>query len=193
MVNVTHNADNRRSSLQILFLLLILLQKLLDHIYLDLLLTDNIIINGNVLSFLVGDLCINSHNLSLQEQLLDDRRRLQLHLIRQILNRKGFRQSDHLDLLLRLFLLFLRLDKSAGFVLILQCSFVLFVHEVLLGLLVTLLAVPTLFFISMLLGILNRGICHETFTLSFRLFKSIVLPAIASFRTSVTSRRSAAI
>ena len=132
MVNVTHNADNRRSSLQILFLLLILLQKLLDHIYLDLLLTDNIIINGNVLSFLVGDLCINSHNLSLQEQLLDDHRRLQLHLIRQILNRKGFRQGDHLDLFLRLFLLFLRLDKSAGFVLILQCSFVLFVHEVLL-------------------------------------------------------------
>ena len=45
MVNVSHDADNGRSGNHILLVLLILLQKLLDHIDLDFLLADDVVFN----------------------------------------------------------------------------------------------------------------------------------------------------
>ena len=56
VVNMTHDADNRRTGNKALFLVFIFLQKLLNDIDLFFLLAEDIIVSGNVLRLLIGHL-----------------------------------------------------------------------------------------------------------------------------------------
>ena len=131
VIDMTHDADNRRSYCQILLCLILFLKEFLNDVYLFFLLTDNLIINCNIFCVLKGNLRVNRHNLPLQEQLLNNCGRLQLHLISQFLDGKGFGNGNHLDLFFHslLYLLF-RLDKAPCFVLILYSRLILFVNKV---------------------------------------------------------------
>ena len=133
MVYMSHYTDNRSTLYHVLCSLLIFLKEFFDNIHLNLLLAHNVELDGNVFCLLVADLLIKCNNLTLQEQLLDNNRRLHLHLICQIFNSQNLRDCNYLDLLYRLFLL-LRLDESAGFILVLD--FNVFIESVLLGSLV---------------------------------------------------------
>ena len=85
MVNVTHNTYNRGAFHHLAFVLFLLFQQFLDHVNFFFLFTDNIVFNSDIFCFLKADLRVQSHNLTGQEQLLDDHGRLHFHLIRKIL------------------------------------------------------------------------------------------------------------
>ena len=101
MIDVTHNADNRRSGHHLVIGVLdVILYELGDDIDLLLLLAENLVIYGDVLCILVGDLCIQGNHLALHEELLDDFSGLDAHLVREILDGDYLRDRDGLDLLL---------------------------------------------------------------------------------------------
>ena len=106
MVNVSHNADNRRTFHHQAFIFLILFQEFFDYIHDLFLLTQNIKFHCDLFSSIVINLLIYRNNFSLQEQLLYDHRRNNLHLVGKFFDRKNFWNHDLLDLL---FLLFFRL------------------------------------------------------------------------------------
>ncbi len=113
MIDVTHNADNRRSGHHLVVGILdVILYELGDDIDLLLLLAENVIIYGDVFCILVGNLCVQGNHLALHEELLDDLCGLDAHLIRQILDGDYLRNRDGLDLLLYR-LDNLRLDERA--------------------------------------------------------------------------------
>ena len=106
MVNMTHNADNRRSLYQVIFRILgIVLQKLFDDIHLNFLLAEYIELYRDIRCGLIIDLLVHGYHLACQEQLFHNYRRLNLHLICQFFDRQNFGDRDHLDL--RLFRLLL--------------------------------------------------------------------------------------
>ena len=113
MIDVTHNADNRRSGHHLVIGILdVILYELGDHIDLLLLLAEDLIINSDVLCILVGDLCVQGNHLALHEELLDDFSGLDAHLVCEILDGDHLRNRDGLDLLLYR-LHNLRLDERA--------------------------------------------------------------------------------
>ena len=126
----------------------------------------------------------------MQEQLLDNRRRLYLHLVSQLFDCKALWQRDHLNLLFNcIFRLFLRLDELAGLILaldILNILAVLFIDQIFAVPLILLLTDAALFLVSMLLGIFNRAFWHKA-ALSTLIAKSafIVAPAIKSLSGSI--------
>ena len=146
-----HHTDHGRPLHQILLLFLVLPQKLLDHIHLFLLLTEDFVLHGDVLRFLVGDLLVDRDDLPLQEELLYNHGGLQLHLVGQFLDRDGLRQHDHLDGFLRRFLLLLlRLYEASRL-----CRAGLLLIDIILAVsLVLLLADAPFLFLSVLLRIL---------------------------------------
>ena len=183
MVNVSHDADNRRSGNHILLVLLILLQKLLDHIDLDFLLTDDVVFNGDALRFLIGDLLIQRHDLAFHKQLLDDSCSRNLHLVGKVLDGDVVREGDHLDLLLfRLCLHRLGLDEPARLILQPALRFVLFVDVVLLRTSVSFLAVTTFFFLFALFVLLDGSLRSKALARS-RTTGSIVLPSARALST----------
>ena len=113
MIDVTHNADDRRSGDHLVIGVLdVILYELGDDIDLLLLLAEDLIINRDVLCILVGDLCVQGNHLTLHKELLDDFSRLDAHLVRKILDGDHLRNRDGLDLLLYR-LHNLRLDERA--------------------------------------------------------------------------------
>ena len=183
VVNVSHDADNRRSGNHILFVLLILLQELLDHINLDFLLTDDVVFNGNALRLLIGNLLIQRHDLAFHKQLLDDSCSRNLHLVSKVLDGDVVREGDHLDLLLfRLSLHRLGLDEPARLILQPALRFVLFVDVVLLRASVSFLAVTALFFLFALFVLLDGSLRSKALARS-RTTGSIVLPSARALST----------
>ena len=126
----------------------------------------------------------------MQEQLLDNRRRLYLHLVSQLFDCKALWQRDNLNLLFTcIFRLFLRLDELTGLILaldILNILAVLFIDQIFAVPLILLLTDAAFLLISMLLGIFNRAFRHKS-ALSTLVAKSafIVSPAIKSLSGSI--------
>ena len=69
MVNVTHNADNRRTRNHIRFVLFFFLEHLFDCIDLDLMFAENIVVNGDLFRLIVGNLRIERVHLAGKEKL----------------------------------------------------------------------------------------------------------------------------
>ena len=116
MVNMPHNADNRRSCNHRLLCLLFFLQQLLDHIDLHLMLCDAVVIHSDLFRKIVLDLVVHRNHRSLQEQLLHDRRSLHLQKIRKLADGQTVRNCNGSDLV---FLLLCRrrchrLDELTG-------------------------------------------------------------------------------
>ena len=206
MVNMTHNTDNRRPGNHILFVLFVFLQQFFNDIHLNFFFADNVIINGDIFRIFIGNFLIQGNNLALQKQLLDDCGRQQLHFIGQFLNGDGITYGNNLDLLLlSLFLLRLRLDKSAGLVFqFVLCRIVLFVNKVFPGAFIPLLAAAALLFIPVLLAFFNRAFGDKTLAARRRLPEFIVRGTFSvrpsacalctvSLRTVTIAARSAAI
>ena len=159
MVYVTHDADNGRSLLQIFLVLLFLLQKLFDHVYLDFSLTEDLVFHGERLCLLKGDLLVQGYDLTFQEKLFDECSGLLPHFCCQILDGDGVGKNDHLDLLLNHFLLLLfRLDQT---ILAALCCLVLFIHVILFISLVFLLRKPSLILFTLLFHVLGRCFGRE--------------------------------
>ena len=105
VIDMAHHADNRRTRFQILRIVLDILQKLFGCSNLYFLLTENIVINGNLLRRLKIDLVVDGEHLALHKQFFDNLCRLNLHLVRQFLQRQRFRNDNALDFFcLRLYL-----------------------------------------------------------------------------------------
>ena len=177
VVHVAHDTDHRRPLHQSGLILLALLQQLLDHVDLDLPLAENLIFHSDILRFLVGDLLIHGNDLSFQEKLLHDGCRLQLHLVRQILDGDHVGKGDHFDDFCGFLFLLFRPDEPAR--LVLQ-RLVFFINMILFGALTLLQGVcPPLFFLPLLLHILCRSLSAEAFR-GFIISESGSLPSIAS-------------
>ena len=65
VVNVAHDTHNRRSGTHVVLVLLVLLKKLGDHIHLHFLLAQHVELQRDLLRFLVVDLLVQCHDLSL--------------------------------------------------------------------------------------------------------------------------------
>ncbi|CCY32452.1 conserved domain protein [Ruminococcus sp. CAG:60] len=115
MVNMTHNADYRRSGNHCGLIFLFLFQKLLDNVYLLLFLCNNIKSKSDLLCLLEIDLMVYSYHLAFHKQLLHDCRWLHLHSLSKLADGKLLRNCDLLDLRLLLFLLWLRSWLLKGF------------------------------------------------------------------------------
>ena len=105
MVNVSHYTDNRRPLLHQAFVFLILFQEFLDYIDNLFFLTENLKFHCDLLGCLKVNLLIYGHDFALKEQLLNDHRRRNLHLISQLFDCQDFRNCDLFDLLFLLLLL----------------------------------------------------------------------------------------
>ena len=149
MVNVSHDTDDRGPLDHILFVLVVFLQEFFDHVDLFLLLTEDIIIHGDGLGFLIRDFAVDGHDLARQEELLNDLRGLQVHFFRQLTDGELLRDLDGLDLLFDLvFRLLFRPDEPAGPVLLLLV--LLGVDQVLFGAPVAVLVHLTFVIITLL-------------------------------------------
>ncbi len=187
MVYMPHNTDNGRSADHRALVFFVLPEQFLDHVYLDFLLADDLILDRDILRVLVADLGIQGHDLSLQEKFLDDHRRLDLHLIRQLFDGQRIGNRDHFDLFFYLiFCLLLRLDETTCLIAVLYRCVVLFINQVFLRAFVSVLIYPAFLFLSVLLRILGRGFRHKAL-LTVIFLKSIVLSAIASSRAVKTA------
>ena len=74
VIHMTHDADHRGTLRQKALVLLVLLQKLRDDIHRDFLLAHDLVIDGDILRLLEGQLRVHSGDLALQKQLLDNDR-----------------------------------------------------------------------------------------------------------------------
>ena len=106
MVNVTHNADYRRSWHQCGSVFLFLFQKFLDHIHFFFLLCNDIKLQSDLLCLFKVDLVVYGNHDAFHKQFLYDYGRLHFHLFSQLTDSQLLR--DH-NLFYFLFLLFLRL------------------------------------------------------------------------------------
>ena len=113
VVNVSHYSHNRRTCLEILlFIHFRILYKLGNDIHFLFLLTKNIVLHGNILRIFIRKLRVQGYDLPFQEELLNDIRRLLLHLLRKLFNRNHFRKRNGLNGLFHLFYDF-RLNEGA--------------------------------------------------------------------------------
>ena len=156
MVNVSHYTDNGRTLNHLACILFIFLKKFLYNIDNNFLLTQDIKLDSYLFCLLVAYLLINGNYLALQEQLLNDDRRLHLHLIGKILDGKRLGKGDDLDLLLflnlsrllngldKLTLRALNLLASAESVLVLEAYILTVLIPVLLGIIAAVVLAGTL-------------------------------------------------
>ena len=144
MVYVSHNADYRRTLHHLAHVLFILLKKFLNHIHLYFLFAHNVVLDGDIFRFLIGNFRIQRYDLACQEEFFNDNGRLHLHLVGKFLDGQLLRQHNHLDLLFHGRLFLLRFDKTSGFVL--QCALLfLFVNHILSGSFVSVLIYAAFF------------------------------------------------
>ena len=115
MVNVTHNADYRRSGNHIGLILFLFFQKLPDHVYLFFRLCDNVIAQSNFLCLFKVDLMVYCYHGSFHKELFHNYRGLHFHSLCKLTDGHFLRKSDLLDLRLLLFLLRLRSRLLKGF------------------------------------------------------------------------------
>jgi hypothetical protein len=120
MVNVTHDADNRRSGNHRGLVLFFLFEEFLDHVYFFFKLCNDIVLQCDLLCFLKVDLMVYGNHHAFHEKFLNDHRRLDLHLLCQLTDRHFLRKCDLLDLrllffLLRLYCRFLKSLWKSGF------------------------------------------------------------------------------
>ena len=159
MVYVTHDADYRRSGYHIFFGILFLAKQFLNYINFLFLLAENVVVKRDLLGFIILHFAVGSHDLTCQEQLLDDFGRIHMHSFSQFSDRELLRNCDRLDLLLDSRLhLFLRADELSGLVAASSVSFILIVDEILLGTLIALLVHLSLIVISVLLGFSSESL-----------------------------------
>ena len=104
MVNVTHNADYRRSGNHISLILFLFFQKLSDHVYLFFRLCDNIIAQSNFLCLFKVDLMVYCYHGSFHKELFHNYRRLHFHFFSQLTDCHFFRKCNFLHFFLLFFL-----------------------------------------------------------------------------------------
>ena len=182
VIYVSHDTDNRCSAYHSTFIFFVFLQQLLNNVYFNFFLTDNLIFNRDTFRIFIAYFRVQCHDLSLQEKFLNDHRRLDLHLIRQLFDRQRLRNRNNLNLFLRLLLrLLLWLNKAACLIAVLYCRIILFIDQILFGTFISVLINPALFFFPVLFHVLARRLGHKTLLIVIFL-KSIVLSATASLR-----------
>ena len=119
MVNVTHDADYRRSWNHIVLILFILFEEFCDHVYFFLFLGNDIKAKCNLLCLVKVDLLVYGYHDAFHEKFLNDHRWLHLHSVRKLTDGKLLRNGDLLDLrfllfLLRLWIRFLKRFRDSG-------------------------------------------------------------------------------
>ena len=119
MVNVTHNADYRRSWNHIVLILFILFEEFCDHVYFFLFLGNDIKAKCDLLCLIKVDLLVYGYHDAFHEKFLNDHGWLHLHSVRKLTYGKLLRNGDLLDLrfllfLLRLWIRFLKRFRDSG-------------------------------------------------------------------------------
>ena len=119
MVNVTHDADYRRSWNHIVLILFILFEEFCDHVYFFLFLGNDIKAKCDLLCLVKVDLLVYGYHDAFHEKFLNDHRWLHLHSVRKLTDGKLLRNGDLLDLrfllfLLRLWIRFLKRFRDSG-------------------------------------------------------------------------------
>ena len=100
VVDVTHDADYRRTLFHGALILFILFEELCNDVYRLFMLTDDVVVYGDILGFLVADLGVYRHYLPRKEELFDYHGGLQSHVICKFLDGQRVGNSYDLDLLL---------------------------------------------------------------------------------------------
>ena len=108
MVNVTHNADYRRSGNHCRLVFFLFFQKFFDNVYFFFRFCNDIVIQCDLLSFFKVDLMVYSYHSSFQEQFLNDNRRLHLHSFCKLADRHLLWKCDLFYFWFLLFLFRLR-------------------------------------------------------------------------------------
>ena len=88
VVNVSHNADYRRTFLHFLFVFFVFFQKFFDHIDYFFFFTEHIEFQSDFFSCLVINFLVDCYNLALHEEFLNDYGWLDLHCICKFLDCK---------------------------------------------------------------------------------------------------------
>ena len=94
MVNVSHNTYNRRTFLHLLFVFFFLFQEFFNYIYNFFFLAEYIKLKRNLFCCIIINLLINSYDLALHKELLNNNRWYDLHLICQFFDCKDLRDYD---------------------------------------------------------------------------------------------------
>ena len=121
MIDVSHNADYRRTLLHLGFVLFLLLEQLCNDINLLLKLYKDVILKSDLLSLFVCDILILRNNLALHKQLFDDTGSRHLHPVCKLLYSEHLRNLDAVYIILRLLLNLFRTYKCSRAVRILLC------------------------------------------------------------------------
>ncbi len=204
VVDVSHNADNRRTRNHIRFVLFFFLEHLFDCIDLDLMFAENIVVNGDLFRLIVGNLRIERVHLAGKEKLLDQLVGRHFHLLCQFADGELIRQRNRGDLLL-LHRRFLR----CRFFMLLMIVFIISDLSLLIPVIVILLvaAVVTCFAVlvetaaavaSAVLGrcgyfLINRLVEIETAAIAASAAVLTITAAIASLSVTALSAASAAV
>ena len=153
VVYMAHDTDNRRSGDHILFGILFFAKQFLNDIDFLFFLAEDVVVKRDLFRLVILHFAVRSHDLTSQEQLLDDLRRIHMHGFSQFSDRELLGNSDRLDLLLdSSFHLFLRADELSGLVAASSVRFILIIDEILFGTLIALLVHLSLIIISVLLS-----------------------------------------
>ena len=114
VVDMSHDADDRRTGDHLVLILLGFSEKLADDVFLLLLLRDDLILHRDFCSFLKRKLMIHRDHHALHEKILHKGCRLHLHSLSQLTDRELLRDLDlrHDFLFLRSFIFRLILLKS---------------------------------------------------------------------------------
>ena len=114
VVDVAHDADDRRTGDHLGLVLFILAQELFDDINFLLFLAEDIVAECDFFRFFVADFAVGSHHLALQEKLLDDLGSLQVHALCKVADGDLLGNGNCLDLLFcRNFFLLLGTDETS--------------------------------------------------------------------------------
>ena len=108
MVNVTHNADNRRSGNHCGFVFLFFFQKFFDNIYFFFRFCNDIVVKCDFLCFFEINLMVYSYHDAFHKELLNNYRRLHLHCFCKLADCHFLRKSDFFYFWFLLFLFWLR-------------------------------------------------------------------------------------
>ena len=108
MVNMTHNADNRRSGNHCRFVFLFFFQKFFDNIYFFFRFCNDIVVKCDFLCFFEIDLMVYSYHDTFHKELLNNYRRLHLHCFCKLADCHFLRKSDLFYFWFLLFLFWLR-------------------------------------------------------------------------------------
>ncbi len=108
MVDMAHDTDDRRAVRHLGLVILSLGEQRADDVFSLFLLADDIVLERDFLSLLVGKLMIKRDHLALHEEFFDDLGSRNMHLFGEIANRDSLRDADLRDDDLILFLRRLR-------------------------------------------------------------------------------------